>query len=583
MSVSESKSQALSENPPPLPDKTDVLIVGAGPVGLSLAFQLALAGIDALVVERRDTPSLHPKANGVFSRTMEAFRQWGISEETARRSLPRAQCLGFVWMTRMTGLELGRVMFADSEQELWDEYAHHSPETPLFIPQDKIEHLLAEEIGRRQSVDIRYGIRAAALDQDEDGVTATLETDSGQHTIRARYIVGADGARSTVRDLLNITEEASTNPWGESLNIYFESEEFEQLRAGRPYQLWWALNADVRGAFYPVAHKNRWIFAPEAGADASYYDAERCTDLIRKGAGADVAVNIISVAPWRHEVAIAESWRTGRAFLAGDAAHRFPPHGGYGMNSGIQDAQNLGWKLIAVLRGKAADTLLDSYEAERKPVALGNAAQTVKNTEAIKETGWFMPNPAELALIETPEGQPIRDRIAAAVPNQRASVFSHGLQFGTIYRSDAVLSDGTTPPESTLVDYIESASPGVRAPHLVIEDEQGQRLSLLDLFRLDTLVLLTGRDDRVWREAAGQNGGIPVFSIDDSGANYSSADFRSLYEIDRDGAVLVRPDGYVAWRAKAAPKDAVGALRNALEAILGRSANDALTSVMTER
>ena len=324
-----------------------MVIVGAGPVGLSLALQLTIAGISVAVVERRETPSLHPKANGVFSRTMEAFRQWEISEEAVRRGLPRAQCLGFVWLTRMTGLELGRVMFAESEQELWDEYAKHSPETPIFISQDKIEHLLAEEILERGGAAVHFGARSIGVSQGKSGVTVALQTnDSKERDIRAKFVVGADGARSTVRTLLEVGEEGSSEPWGESLNIYFESAEFEALRAGRPYQLWWTMNADVRGAFYPVAHPNRWIFPPEGeeGKGVDYYDEARCPQMIRQGAGANVAIELISVAAWRHEAAVAKRWRVGRAFLAGDAAQRFPPHGGYGMNSGIQDAQTLGWK-----------------------------------------------------------------------------------------------------------------------------------------------------------------------------------------------------------------------------------------------
>lgn len=559
-------------NSAPLPEAVDVVIVGAGPVGLSLALQLALAGIDTLVVERREMPSLHPKANGVFSRTMEAFRQWGISDEAGRRALPRAQCLGFVWTTRIAGIELGKVMFADSEQQLWDEYARHSPETPVFISQDKIERLLFERIAARQPSAVHYGVRLTGIEQGDDAVEVAVErVDGSRQRIRARYVVGADGARSTVRSLLRVAEEGDTAPWGESLNIYFESEDFERLRAGRPYQLWWALNHEVRGAFYPVAHANRWIFTPEgeAGRDASYYDEARCTAMIRAGAGADVAVKLISVVPWRHEVAIAGRWRVGRAFLAGDAAHRFPPHGGYGMNSGIQDAQNLGWKLIAVLRGDAGPDLLDSYEAERKPAAQDNAAQTVRNTEAVKETGWFMPNPAELERIEHPDGQAIRERIAAAVPNQRASVFSHGLQFGTIYRSSAIIGEAAPAPVSTVLEYVESAAPGARAPHLVVTDRDGARSSILDLFRLEGLVLLTAGTKNIWAQAAAAVR-IPLFGIGAADADYHSADFSLTYGLTAGGAVLVRPDGYVAWRCADRPIDPARALSDAVATIMAK-------------
>ena len=225
------------------------------------------------------------------------------------------------------------------------------------------------------------------------------------------------------------------------------------------------------------------------------------------------------------------------------------------------------------MRHGAGDTLLDSYEAERKPVALANVAQTLRNTEAVKETGWFMPNPSELATIETEEGKPVRDRIAAAVPNQRASVFSHGLQFGTIYRSEAVFTDGEVAPESTLLDYVESAAPGARAPHVEIEDKAGKTMSVLDLFRLDSLVLLTGDEAGPWREAAAAVGSLPVHAIGSGAADFRSDAFAAKYGIKPSGAVLVRPDGYVAWRSPQLPARPLAALEAAVAHVLGRKSS----------
>jgi putative polyketide hydroxylase len=545
-------------------------VVGAGPVGLSLGLQFARVGVNAIVAERRSTLSRHPKANGIFSRTMEAFRQWGVAEEVAARGLPRELCLGFVWTTRMNGIELGRVMFAESLKELRYVYSRDSPETPCFTPQDRVEQLLAEEISRHVGVEVRFDAEAVAIEQDSVGARVTLQTEDGRREIvRARYVVGADGSRSSVKALLNLGEE-SAEPWGESVNIYFESQDFDALREGRPYQLWWVINADVRGAFWPVSHKHRWIFTPESvpGARAEYYTPAVCTDLIRKGAGAQVNVKVLSETLWQHEMGIATQWRAGRIFLAGDAAHRFPPHGGFGMNSGIQDAQNLGWKLIAVLRRGAGSTLLDTYEAERRPVAMSNAAQTVRNAEMVKETGWFVPDPTELAVIEQPEGQGVRDRIAGAVRRQAASVHSLGQQFGALYESTAVVGDGTQAAVSSIAEYRPSASPGARAPHIFIE-KGGNTISILDLFRLDRLVLLVGGRGDAWIQASMHLGRhLLAYSIGVGETDYRSREFTAVYGIEADGAVLVRPDGYVGWRLARLPGDPLFALRSAVDRIL---------------
>lgn len=560
-----------------LPQQVDVLVVGGGPVGQSVGVQLHKAGIPSLVVERRPTLSRHPKANGVFSRTMEAFRQWGMSHKVAARGLPAQQCLGFVWTTRLNGFELGNIMFAPDVLALRNEYACHSPELPCFIPQDIVESLLADELALPGAGGLRLGYECVGVTQTDDEVLAELRDGEGEvHRVRAKYLVAADGSRSSVRQLIGIPEEG-VQPWGESVNLYFESEGFERLRRERPYQLWWVVNADVRGAFWPVSHKNRWVFTPEGtpGVGAEYYTPEVCIDLIRKGAGEAVDVKLLSASVWQHEMAIASQWRSGRVFLAGDAAHRFPPHGGFGMNSGIQDAQNLGWKLIAVLNGKAGPGLLDSYEAERKPVAESNAALTLRNTELIKETGWHMPNPDELAIIELPEGESIRAAIAQAVPRQAGSIQSRGQQFGAVYRSSAVVSDGTEPPQSSVGDYIESGTPGARAPHLWITSEAGELCSVLDLVEFDRFTLLASGSGAAWREAASTVKDelrieLSFHTIGDASSDFQSDSFAAVYGLSGDGAVLVRPDGHVAWRSAAAPVAAREQLREALTLLLSR-------------
>ncbi len=555
----------------------EVLIVGAGPVGLSTALQLGAEGVDTLVVERRSTLSRHPKAAGVHARTMEIFRQMGLADRIRAAGLPPGEALGFAWMTRVDGIELGSIMLADDAERL-AEYAQQSPEAPCFIPQDKLEPILAEALAEHPSVELRFATEAVALDQDDTGVTVTLRErgDASERRVRARYVVAADGVRSRVRSLLGITETAA-EPYGESVNVYFASEQLDALRRGRPYLLWWVVNADTQGAFWPVSHAHRWIynFEGDVSLPDEHFDEELCTGLIRKAAGVDdLAIEILSILRWQHEQAVADRWRVGRVLLVGDAAHRFPPHGGFGMNSGVQDSANLAWKLAAVLRGRAGDALLDSYELERKPVAELNARQCTLNTKKMEETGWLMPDPSELAAIEEPEGAPLRERIAAAIPKQREQFFSQGQQFGALYASPAVIDDGREPVRSTVGEYRMTSTPGARSPHRWVTDADGARRSTIDLPQ-GGFVLLTGADGGAWLDAAAEvapRHGVRLaayrVAADGDLRPEDGAAFEAAFEVAADGAVLVRPDGHVGFRSAALPDDPADALDEALGRIL---------------
>ncbi|MFG2745126.1 FAD-dependent oxidoreductase [Streptomyces chartreusis] len=548
----------------------DVLIIGGGPVGLSTALQLTKLGIDAWCVERRATHSRHPKAGGLHPRTLELFHQWDIIDAVRSEAVPSHQAEGFRWTTRFVdGIHLGHILFADDAEALADA-AEASPEPGCFTPQDEVEPILHQALLRAGG---RYAFNTTAeiLGQDEDGVDVALTDDSGTRSVRTRYVVAADGVRSRTRDALGITETISP-VFGESVGVYFHSRRLTQLSENSPYALSWIINGDVIGSFARGPKDNKWIFnfARDPRLPDSTYDESFCTARLREAAGdPDVDVDVISILRWQHEAAVADAWRAGRVFLVGDSAHRFPPHGGFGMNSGVQDSANLVWKLVRVLRGTAGDALLDSYEQERKPVAEYNIEQCLINTERLKSTGFMVSDPSELATIELPEGEKIRRRITESLPAQHEQFRSAGQQFGFIYRSSALVSDGTEPEHSTVSDYRPTGHPGARAPYVRLQDPSGEFESTLDLPAGD-FVVLAGQTGQAWSRAAESLGLRCVVISPPMTAGGTS--FESLYGIDATGAVLVRPDGHVGMRVHMAPSNPEAVLRAGLGQILSNPA-----------
>ena len=553
----------------------EVLIIGGGPVGLISAIQLGRAGVKTLLLERRTSFSVHAKAGGIHARTMEIYRQLGLSTLIREHSEAPNGVLSMGWMTRLNGIELGNILMGatDAEKEL---FLTWSPETMAICSQDIYEPLFAEALNNYPSVELRLNSPATAIEQDATGVTVEYASpEGGIRKVRAQYVIAADGVRSPVRNWLGIDED-SVASLGTSANVLFEAD-LEPYRAGREYSLWWIVNGDTQGAFAWRRRGNVWSYNFEAamGAEKATVTPESCIDEIRLAVGVpNLDVNVISILLWQHDQAVSRRWRSGRIFLAGDAAHRFPPHGGFGMNSGVQDSQNLVWKLIARLRWRAGERLLDSYEAERKPVAQFNADQCMVNTKRMAETGWLAKDPHALDAIEAPEGQPIREKMAAGIPKQREQFFSQGQQFGQIYTSTALVDDQSPIVESDISTYRPTAKPGARAPHSWLQDESGREFSTIDLINGGFLVL-AGPGGEEWLAAAedvGERIGVPLkaFRVGSPGYLQRPGDpsWESLVEVHHDGAVLIRPDGQVGARWVSGATDAGPALFAALHQIL---------------
>lgn len=554
------------------PDDAEVpvLIAGGGLVGLSTAMFLAVQGVPSLVVEPLVGGSLLPRAAHFHLRTLELFRLAGIAEEVTAESgrdfLPEG---AIVAMDSLAGRKVADII--PSLNQGVDEV---SPCRRLFITQPRLEPILrrrAETAGAQ----MLSGHQVVGVAQDAASVTVTVApSDAGlasgagsvRREIRARYLVGADGAHSTVRSDLGIGF-GGRGVFSNSITIYFTADLAPQI-GGQPLSVIY-VNHPLFGGFFRLDRACQSGFLVvntvhdhpdgDAAADTS---PERLTQLVRAGAGVDdLAVRIDGVARWRATAEAAERFAEGRVFLAGDAAHLMPPNGGFGGNTGIHDAHNLAWKLAAVLRGAAGPALLDSYDAERRPVARFTVEQAYSRyvTRTAPQRG--------------------TDDIDPVAPD-------FDIELGYLYHSSAVI-DGpdrsNRGPDGGPVHADPRTSdgqPGSRAPHLWLERD-GQTISTIDLARGPAFVLLATSEGGPWLDslaAVAQTfpelavdgwrvGGVGADLVDPAGA------FVARYGLDPGGASLIRPDGFVAWRSPGPVADPLTTLRAVFAKILSRPAD----------
>lgn len=499
----------------------DVLVIGAGPAGLSTAIPLARQGLDVLVVERHAGTSPFPKSTGVSTRTMEVFRSWGVDEQIRAGAMPIRPFLAV--SATLAGPRLAVVPFGYPSAEV---ALSVSPTAPACCPQDHLEPVLLRHLLDRGGR-VLFGTELVDFAMDATGVTARLRDRVTGHdkVVRAGYLVGADGPRSGVRKALGIPVE-DLGTIGDFVAVTFRADLTRRFTHDPG-----ALNAvTVDGSealFVPTSTDDRWIFAqewhPEQGQSIEEWTPQRCAELIRAGSGwPDLEPQLLDVQPFVMGGHVAAAFGAGRAYLVGDAAHRTTPVGGTGMNTAIAAGHNLGWKLAWVLRGWAAPALLDSYEAERRPVGASNVLRSLRRG----------PEPSADGLAE--------DLGVRYTPHGRA--------------------EGAE----------EHPTVGERAPHVWI-NTGGRQASTLDLFD-GRLTLLTGRRGQRWCRAADNlaGSGPPIVALragrDVTDAGRTLAD---RYGLGASGAVLVRPDGYLAWRAATAPADVRGALQRAVAASLG--------------
>jgi 2-polyprenyl-6-methoxyphenol hydroxylase-like FAD-dependent oxidoreductase len=510
-----------------------VLIAGGGPVGLTMALLLAKHGITSTIVERRPPrTSSAPKAHVVNPRSLEIFKSLGIDIETLRQNgASRGDAEVSRFMTRLSGTELGHIPLDVPEHE-----AHKATPTPLLnIAQPKLESYLAALASENSRIDYRLGDAWVACRAENGGVVSTIEQGEGRsYSISSSYLVAADGANSSVREFLDIPMDGipAVRP---RITIHFEAN-LRHIVRDRPAILYWILDPSAAGTFIAYDIDQTWVYTPRVipeQFDREQYSDAVCIELIRKAIGRDgVDLRIQHVVPWMMAAQVATSYRQGSVLLVGDAAHRFPPTGGFGLNTGIQDAHNLAWKIASVLRHPDDDALLDSYDRERRPIAEINTRQSLHNSNRMPDLFRL----AEETIVDGQVSAADARRLAAEIGTHREHFLSPGLQLGYCYGPPV-----RGPAEPTRYD--PSARDGDRMPHAWVACGQ-QRLSTLDLLDPTSFTLLAGRDGATWRSAVSGFGSVMTVILDDS--FMFESDWLNLCGLVGTSAMLVRPDGHIA-------------------------------------
>jgi 2-polyprenyl-6-methoxyphenol hydroxylase-like FAD-dependent oxidoreductase len=523
-----------------IPPSTQVLIAGGGPFGLMLANELGRRGVQAVLVDQNPGTTRNAAANATQARTMEHFRRLGFADEVRALGLPPDFPTDIAYFTRFARHELARFSLPASRDakplaaRLSGSWS--AAELPHRCNQKFIEPVLRRHAEALPSVSVNYGMRMTRFQEFPDHVEAQVESATGETLqIKSAYLVGADGPRSAVRQALGIRYAGETGvarPFvgGRMYAVHARIPDFYREVPHRPAWMNVAFNPERRCFMPAVDGKGEFAFHTQlsSGEDENAVTESDAIAMVQQAIGLPLRVEVLARAPWTagHSL-VAERFSTGRVFIGGDAAHLFTPTGGLGYNTAIEDAVNLGWKLAAVLKNQASQDLLASYEAERRPLALRNTAYAKGFADSL---GNYVP-PPEIEE-DSPEGAAARRRAGEYyAAHGRAEFNIPGITFGGRYDgSPAIVPDGTTPPPDRANEYVPTACPGGRPPHLWLADGR----SLYDLFGFEWTLLRLGKCDGTFLES-------PVLKILD----LKSAEARDLYGAD---FVLIRPDQIVAWR-----------------------------------
>lgn len=529
----------------------DILVIGAGPVGMSAAIEAARRGKSVIVVERRlaGDPA-GAKCNTVAARTMETFRSFGVADAVAAAGLPDDFPTDVLCATSVTGLELTRVPLpsrAERGDPRFSAISWPSPEPMVRVSQIYIEPILREAILAMSGVTAHFGSEATSIEQDDEKVTVTVRLADGIHrSFSARYLIGCDGGRSMVRKAIGakLTGDAEI---AHSRSTLIRAPGLAALWGERrPAWMSWIVNSDVRGILVAIDGRDTWLVHRALPQGETNFEKVDFDGSIRAvlGVGADFRYEVIHHEDWIGRRMVSDRLRDGRVFIAGDAAHLWVPFAGYGMNAGIADAINAVWSICNVLDGWAGADMLDAYEAERQPITEQVSRYAMQSMLDMIDALGKGPVPRAFASRYNPAGLAMRTYMAKKIaPINNAQFLPIGLNFGYFYdRSPIIVADGS-PPAYTMDTYTPSTVPGCRLPHLEVSGRPVMDLlgPAYTLLRFDPAV------DGAPIIAAAARVGVPL-AVVDAPPEHDPAVFPCPL-------VIVRRDQHVAWRSHAAPAD----------------------------
>ncbi|MFJ8957595.1 FAD-dependent monooxygenase [Streptomyces sp. NPDC102381] len=537
-----------------------VLVVGAGTVGLSMAAALAHYDVPVLLVERHAGTTKHPRATGVQPPVKEFFRSIGLDDPIREASTDLLPSNGKVDIVTIAGSDLAAApRIPTPPKDVAELTARISPTPVGPIAQDRIDQVLGDAAAANGAL-VRFGTRLESVEADESGVTATLVgPDGAAYTVRADHLVAADGSASSVRQALGIELKGPTGLGNPMINILFTADLSEVVK-GNEFAFAQINNPDTEGILLTINNRDRWIYHisyKEGEEELSDYPDERCVQLIKSAIGRDdIPVEVVSTIPWRMSARVAERVVEGRVILAGDSAHTIPPIGAFGMSSGVADACNLAWKLAHVVKGIAGPGLLRSYEAERLPIMRFTRDQALLRFSHL-DLHWDAEKYGERSAVE------MADPLITSLAYQ--------------YDDGAVIDPPKKMRSLQRADENLTGAPGTRVPHAWV-GRDGKRISVLDLVEKGNFVLLTGPRGGDWVSAAraeAADSGLdlrayrvgPDCEVDDPDGAWSA-----LAGLEPDGALLVRPDMFVAWRSVAAQEAPQRVLTDVLDRVLDRAA-----------
>jgi len=545
-------------------EQADVVIAGGGPAGLVLAIELGRRGVRTILFDEKPGTTTNPQAHATQARTMEHYRRLGFAHEIRALGMPADFPTDMVCCTRLARYELARFRRPSARQATeavrnlsgsWS-----TPELPHRCCLMFVERVLHRHARAQSSVEVANGWRVTGFEADADGVTvrAGATTGSGERVVRARYLAGCDGPRSTVRRELGIAMQGESQfdrAWmgGMMVAVYFRAPTLYAVMDRPPAWMYFTVNPDRRSVLISVNGTDEFVINAQLkpGEGEGPFTEADARRFFTESLGAECPIEILSTATWHGGfMLVAERYRAGRVLMAGDAVHLFTPTGGLGYNTAVDDVCNLGWKLAANVQGWGGPALLESYETERRPIGLRNTGLAKMMADRI---GHFRPTHA----IEeaTPGGDAERTLASAHLLDHLQKEFNiPGVTFGVRYDgSPIVVADGTTPPPDLPNEYVPTGCPGGRAPHWWLPDGA----SLYDRFGRDfTLLLARGaKDDSQAFATAAAGLGMPLDIV-----HLPEAGLRELYGAD---AALIRPDHHVAWRGSPGTTNADRVLRQA--------------------